>query len=145
MSYQQITLVGNVGNTPELRYTASGVEVTGFSLAVNKHWTDASGQKQEKTLWFKVSAWRKLAIMVAEHVVKGKQLLVVGELEEARMYQDRDGNTQVSLDVTANTIRFLGTRGDEEGEGETQGASASNNKGSKTRHNAPVDDEDIPF
>ena len=57
--YQQITIVGNLGQDPEMRYTASGVPVTSFSVAVSKRWTGQDGQKQEKTTWFRVTAWRQ--------------------------------------------------------------------------------------
>ncbi len=55
--YQQITLVGNLGQDPTMRYTPSGVPVTVFSLAVNKTWTDSAGERHEKVLWFRVTAW----------------------------------------------------------------------------------------
>ena len=59
--YQQITLIGNLGRDPEMRYTPSGVAVTSFSVAVNRSWTGQDGQRQDKTTWFRVSAWRRQA------------------------------------------------------------------------------------
>ncbi len=108
--YQQITLIGNLGNDPELRYTPSGVPVASFNLAVKKSWTDAEGGKQEKTTWFRVTAWRKLAEIAAQYLAKGKQVLIVGELEDARAFTDKEGNNRASLEVTAQTIKFLGTK-----------------------------------
>ena len=105
--YQQITLIGNLGNEPELRYTPSGVPVVSFNLAVNKSWTDAEGGKQDKTVWFRVTAWRKLAEIAAQYLAKGKQILVVGEMEDARAFTDKEGNSRASLEVTAQTIKFL--------------------------------------
>src|SRR5690606_15830746 len=113
--FQQIILVGNLGRDPEMRYTPSGVPVTSFSLAVSKRWNSQDGQPQEKTTWFRITAWRRTAETVSQYLTKGSRVLVVGELEEARTYQDRDGNTQVSLEVTAQTIRFLSGRGDAAG------------------------------
>lgn len=110
--YQQLTLVGNLGNDPEMRYTPSGVPVATFSLAVSRSWAGADGQRQEKTTWFRVTAWRKLAETVSQYLTKGKQVLVIGEIEEARAYTDRNGDTKVSLEVTAQTVRFIGQRGD---------------------------------
>lgn len=110
--YQQLTLVGNLGGDPEMRYTPSGVPVSTFSLAVSRSWVNADGQKQEKTIWFRVTCWRKLAETVSQYLTKGKQVLVVGEIEEARTYTDRDGNSRASLEVTAQTVRFIGQRGD---------------------------------
>lgn len=147
--FQQIILVGNLGRDPEMRYTPSGVPVTSFSLAVSKRWNSQDGQPQEKTTWFRITAWRRTAETVSQYLTKGSKVLVVGELEEARTYQDRDGNTQVSLEVTAQTIRFLSGRGEgaggnfaHEGVGAAPGAARSS-------QNAPADmdmtDEDIPF
>lgn len=108
--YQQLVLIGNLGNDPELRYTPSGVSVASFNLAVNKSWTDAEGNKQDKTVWFRVSAWRKTAEIVSQYLTKGKQVLIVGEIEEARAYTDKEGNAKASLEVTAQTIKFLGAK-----------------------------------
>lgn len=129
--YQQITLIGNLGNEPELRYTPSGVPVVSFNLAVNKSWTDAEGGKQDKTVWFRVTAWRKLAEIAAQYLAKGKQILVVGEMEDARAFTDKEGNSRASLEVTAQTIKFLSR------------ADASNSNGTPVAagHGA----EEIPF
>lgn len=141
--YQQITLVGNLGNDPEMRYTPSGVPVASFSLAVSRSWVGQDGQRQEKTTWFRVTAWRKLAETVSQYLSKGRQVLVIGEIEDARPYTDRDGNLRAALEVTAQTVRFIGQRGDsggghEMGAGNYSGAPAA-------AHNHDVQDEDIPF
>ncbi|MEM7133743.1 MAG: single-stranded DNA-binding protein [Chloroflexota bacterium] len=110
--YQQITLVGNLGNDPEMRYTPGGVPVVSFNLAVNKSWTTQDGQRQDKTTWFRVTAWRKTAEIVSQYLTKGRQVLVIGEVDEARAFVDRDGNNRASLEVTAQIIKFLGNRND---------------------------------
>jgi single-strand DNA-binding protein len=106
--FQQITLVGNLGRDPEMRFTPSGVAVTSFSLATSKRVQSADGQWQEKTVWFRVTAWRKMAETASQYLAKGSKVLVIGELEEPRTWKDKEGNTQVSLDVTATTLRFMG-------------------------------------
>lgn len=140
--YQQITLVGNLGNDPEMRYTPTGVPVAHFSLAVSKSWTTQEGQRQDKTMWFRVTTWRKQAETVSQYLTKGSKVLVVGELEEARAYTDRDGNLRTALEVTAQTVRFLSGRGDAAGhEGANfQGAPAATGGDSHA-----VSDEEIPF
>ncbi len=145
--FQQITLVGNLGQDPEMRYTPSGVPVTSFSLAVNRVWTGQDGQRQEKTTWFRVTAWRRDAELASQYLSKGRQVLVVGEMEEARPWTDKDGNQRASLEVTARTIRFIGSRGDSSGgdygnEEHAASGSGSNSSGG----GAPaMQDEDIPF
>ena len=59
--YQKTIVVGHLGRDPEMRYTQSGVPVTSFSVATTRKWSSASGEQQEKTTWFRVTCWRKLA------------------------------------------------------------------------------------
>ena len=108
--YQQITLIGNVGNEPEMRYTPSGVAVCNLSVAVSKRRTDSEGVLQEKTTWFRVTLWRRQAEIANEYVKKGSKIMIVGEVDEARPYVDRDGKQQAALEVTANELRLLDSR-----------------------------------
>jgi single-strand DNA-binding protein len=134
--FQQFTAIGNLGNEPEMKYLPNGVPVTSFSLAINKSWVDANGQKQEKTLWVRVSAWRKLAEVAAQYLHKGSKILIVGELEPARAYIDREGNPRASLEVTANTIKFLSAKNEgADGPGQAGQAADATSEGT----------EDIPF
>lgn len=112
--FQQTQILGNVGNDPEMRYTPSGVPVATFSLATNRVYTDANGQRQEKVTWWRVTAWRRDAEIVSEYVKKGRQVLVVGEVEEARAYQAKNGEWRASLELTARTIRLVGSRQEHE-------------------------------
>ncbi len=151
--FQQITLVGNLGRDPEMRYTPSGVPVASFSVATSKRYQSQDGQWQEKTVWFRVTAWRKTAETVSQYLTKGSKVLIVGELEEPRTWVDKEGNTQVSLDVTAQTIRFLSSRGDSAGGGgdfqrEPARSQANGNTTGNRSNDAYEDgptDEDIPF
>lgn len=147
--FQQITLVGNLGRDPEMRYTPNGVPVASFSVATSKRYQSQDGQWQEKTIWFRVTAWRRSAETVSQYLTKGSKVLIVGELEEPRTYVDRDGNTQVSLEVTAQTIRFLSSRGEGTGGDFQREIPDSVNNGRSSRAPQPVDegptDEDIPF
>lgn len=136
--YQQIIIVGNLGRDPEMRYTASGVPVTSFSVAVSKRWTGQDGQRQEKTTWFRVTAWRQLAELASQYLTKGRQVMVVGEIDEPDVWTDRDGNHRASLEITARDIRFL-SGGDSAGGGQEAPASVS------AGEDAPGSDEDIPF
>lgn len=133
--YQQLIIIGNVGKEPELRYTPSGQGVCSFNVAVNRKWTDKnSNEKREKTTWFKVSAWRQLAETCSQYVHKGMQIMVIGEVE-ARSYTGNDGQTYVSLDVTAREVKFLGGKGERSGSGEDYGGGYSGSD----------EPEDIPF
>ena len=144
--YQQIMLIGNLGNDPEMRYTPSGVPVASFSLAVNRTWTGQDGQRQDKTTWFRVTTWRKQAEIVSQYLTKGSKVMVIGEIEEARPYTDRDGNQRASLEVTAQTVKFLSGRGDmPAGAEQSAGASAGGGRMPQHADSHEVRDEDIPF
>ncbi len=79
--YQKITIVGNVGREPEMRFLPNGTAVTNLSVATNRKWTDkATGQLQEEVTWFRVSVFGKQAETVNQYVTKGRQVLVEGRL-----------------------------------------------------------------
>jgi len=128
--YQYTVIVGNVGKAPELRYLADGTAVTSFSVAVNKRWKAADGEQREKTTWFRVSAWRKLAEVCNEHVFKGMRVLVVGEVD-ASAYANDEGKPCASLELKARDVRFLSFQDDGK---------------QREGHRPPVDGlDDIPF
>jgi single-strand DNA-binding protein len=115
-----------------------------FSIANNRRWTDQNGQQQERTTWFRITAWRRLAetldqLTQSGALVKGKQVYVLGSLE-AREYQDPQGQTRTSLDVTADEVQLLGTRGDTEG-----GAPRPSGGGRTESTEAYRDIDDVPF
>jgi single-strand DNA-binding protein len=132
--YQKTVVVGHLGKDPEMRYTPSGVPVTSFSVATTRKWSSASGEQQEKTTWFRVTCWRKLAELTAQYLKKGRLVLVEGDID-ASAFTDRDGNARASLELTATNIKFLGGRG-EGGEGSTGGAGGED---------FPVHEDEIPF
>ncbi len=127
--YQRIVIVGNLGDDPEMRFTPSGVPVTTFPVAVNRRWTDGNGEVREKTTWFRVTAWRKLAEVCNQYLSKGRPVLVEGEVE-ASAWLDGQGNARATLELTARNVRFLGGRGNGSGSG---------------MPTEPAEDEDIPF
>jgi single-strand DNA-binding protein len=148
--FQQITLVGNLGRDPEMRYTPSGVPVTSFSVATSKRYQSQDGQWQDKTVWFRATAWRKTAEVASQYLTKGSKVLIVGELEEPRTWVDKDGNTQVSLEVTVQTIKFLSGRGEGANGGDFTREPARAQSGGKGGNNSDMmddgpTDEDIPF
>jgi single-strand DNA-binding protein len=119
--YHKIILVGNLGRDPEMRYTGDGTPVTNFSMATSEKWTGQDEQQQERTVWWRVSAWRRLAETCNQYLSKGSQVLVEGrvnpdpETGNPKTYTRNDGSVGASYDVTALTVKFLGRRGDEAG------------------------------
>ena len=108
--YAQLTIVGNVGQDPEMRYTPNGVPVCNFSVAVNRTWKNAAGEKQEQVTWFQVSAWRRLAEICAQYLTKGDRVLIVSESIDVNAWMDRDGAARANIQVTPQSIRFLSPR-----------------------------------
>jgi single-strand DNA-binding protein len=148
-SLAKVTLIGNLGRDPETRYTPSGLMNVRFTLATNRRWTDQNGQVQERTTWFNVTAWRRLAEILdgltqRGALTKGKQVYVYGTIE-TREYQDQQGQTRLSLDVTADDIQLLGTRGDSDEGGYSRPSSGSGGGRSQEPDNAPSDFDDVPF
>ncbi len=118
--YQRIVIVGRLGSDPEMRFTPTGVPVTSFSVAVNRRWTDNSGELREKTTWFRVTAWRKLAEQCNQYLTKGRLVLVEGEID-ASAWIDNEGNPRATLELQARNVRFLGPRPDSEPAAATTG------------------------
>jgi single-strand DNA-binding protein len=105
--FEQTIIVGNLGNDPEMRFTSSGVPVTTFSVAVNRKWTNSDGTPGEETKWFRATAWRKLAETCNQYLSKGRQVMVIGRVA-ASAFSGQDGSPRASLELTADSVRFLG-------------------------------------
>jgi single-strand DNA-binding protein len=105
-SYNAVTLLGNLGAEPELKYTPSGKAVANFRLAVNERYTDAAGQQHRQAHWFSVSCWEKLAELAGLYLVKGSRVLVSGRLT-SRSYEADDGSKRYAVDVVALNLVFL--------------------------------------
>ncbi len=121
--WQRITIVGNLGSDPEMRYTPSGVPVTSFSVAINRKVKLQDGSLQDKTTWFRVTAWRQLAETCSQYLSKGRMVLIEGEVEGSA-YMAQDGTPRASLELTARDVRFLGNRSDAQTGGAPAGAGA---------------------
>ncbi len=132
--FQQCIIVGNLGRDPEMRYMPDGKPVTNFTVAVNRRWTSQDGTQSEKTWWFRVACWGRLAETTNQYLKKGRQVMVIGEVD-ASAFTGQDGQARASLELTARDVRFLGGR-DESAGGDMMGGSASG---------PAQDEEDIPF
>lgn len=132
-AFQNTEIIGNVGRDPEMRYLQSGKPVCSFSVAVTEKWTGANGQPSEETTWYRVSAWDKLAETANSYVKKGMQIFVQGKIK-ASAYTAKDGTPAASLELTARSFQFLGSK-DSNGVSDDTAADAQSGK--------PTDD--IPF
>jgi single-strand DNA-binding protein len=139
--YAKAQVIGNLGRDPETRYTKSGTMNVSFTIATNRRFTDQSGTPQERTTWFRVTAWGKLAetldrLTADGHLAKGRQVFVSGRLESSE-YTSQSGEQRTSLDITADDVLLVGSRGEagEQGGGGRQSQPAA----------VAEDVDDLPF
>src|SRR3982750_3201702 len=113
-SLNKVTLIGNLGNDPEVRSTTGGNRVATFSLATSRAWNDASGAKQEKTEWHRCVVWNtktsQLADIVEKYVHKGDKLYVEGRIEY-RQWQGKGGQTAQRTENNVRELIMLTARG----------------------------------
>ena len=110
MSLNKAMLIGNLGKDPELRFTPSGRAVARFPVATSEQWTDANGQRQDRTEWHNIVVWGKQAETCGQYLAKGRQVFVEGSIR-TRQYDDKEGNKRYITEVIGQRIQFLGGRG----------------------------------
>lgn len=131
----RVTLVGNLGQDPELRYTGSGTAVCNMRLATNEAYKDAQGELVEKTEWHSVVAWARLAEICGEYLKKGSLVYFEGSLQ-TRQWEDSAGATRYTTEVRAREMMILSGRP----EGAPRGEPPKEAPRPVTTH-----DEDLPF
>ena len=112
----KIIIIGNLGRDPEMRYSTSGSPMTSFSIASNRSYTTAAGERREETEWFNCTAFGRLADTCNQYLTRGQQVYIEGRLR-SRQYDRRDGTPGFSLDVTVTEMQMLGRRGDQMDDG----------------------------
>ncbi|HUQ48130.1 MAG TPA: single-stranded DNA-binding protein [Gemmatimonadaceae bacterium] len=163
-SVNKVTLIGNLGNEPEIRTIGSGKKVATFSLATGRQWTGAGGEKQEKTEWHRCVAWNGngtgmgLADIVEKYCKKGERVFVEGSIEYGQ-YKDKEGQTRYTTEIKVRELMLLGggkggSDFDSDGDGSRSRAPArSGSKASSGSENSFDDfpaaledqDDDLPF
>lgn len=133
-NFHQTIVIGTVGTKQDLRYTADGTAVQGFSIAVNEYWNDRqTNEKREKTTWYSASGWGKTAESLAKYVQVGMNIMITGTVS-ARAYTSNDGSPRASLDIRIDNFQLLGSRGDN-----------NSQQDNEQYEGAGQDTEDIPF
>ncbi len=143
MSFNKITIVGNLGRDPELRYTPQGSAVCSFSMATTEKRRDKNGEMADQTTWFKVTLWEKRAETASRYLTKGSQVYIEGRLRTEE-WTDKDGKTRTSLEVLATEMQFIGTKGGGMPTS-TGGDDSTFDNAPMPVNNAPAGDDDIPF
>lgn len=109
-SLNKVQLIGNLTRDPELRYTPTGTAVCTFSLATNRSWTTDSGEKHDETDFHRIVAWRKLAEICSQYLVKGKKAYVEGRLS-TRNWTAQDGSQKSTTEVVIDDMIILDSKG----------------------------------
>lgn len=110
--WHQITILGNLGQKPEMKFTPSGQTVTSFSVATSRSYKKNEEWVKETT-WFRCEAWGKLAEVCNEHLDKGSKVLLVGRLKPdggtggPRVWEKKDGEHGASFEILVNEVKFL--------------------------------------
>ncbi len=155
----KVILVGNLGNDPEVKYTAGGMAICTLSLATTSVRKDKEGQQVEKTEWHRVKLFGKLGEIAGEYLKKGRQVYIEGRIEYG-MYE-KDGVKHYTTDIIADEMQMLGGQGEGGGGG---GGGYSRDRGDRAASGAPsrapqsasrpasapppsdnFEDDDIPF
>ena len=139
----KVILVGNLGQDPEVKYTAGGAAVTTLSIATSESWTDKeSGESQERTEWHRVVLWRRLAEIAGEYLNKGSKVYIERQLQTRKWEQE--GQTRYTTEIVARDIQFLDSKGSSKNP--TQGESSPTKDDSAPDVvDSNIDDDDIPF
>ena len=108
-SLNKVMIIGNLGSEPEMRFTPNGRPVTTFSVATNRAYTTAEGERKEETEWFTVVAWNKLAEQCNQFLTKGRLVYAEGRLH-THTWESQDGQRHYRTEVVANRVLFLDRR-----------------------------------
>lgn len=128
----KVMLIGNLGNSPDIKFMPSGDQITSISIATTERYKDKNGQKVEKTEWHKVIFFGKVAEIAGEYLEKGSTCYIEGKIQTRKW--DNDGVTRYATEIIANELKLL---------------SRKTSEPVNTNKQVPVhddyDDQDIPF
>jgi single-strand DNA-binding protein len=149
-SVNKVTLLGNLGKDPDIKFLPSGQAVANFSIATSERFKDKDGQWQDRTEWHNIAAYGRTAEIVRDYVKKGNKLYVEGRLT-TRSWDDKDTGKKVyRTEIVVNDLVLIGGRGD----GEAGGGGYSSNRQSSSQgsyaqaapdYDTGITDDDIPF
>ncbi|MGB0211530.1 single-stranded DNA-binding protein [Algiphilus sp.] len=150
----KVILVGNLGQDPEVRYTANGTAVANLRIATSETWRDKqSGEQRENTEWHTVVLFGKTAEIASQYLKKGRQVYIEGRLQ-TRKWQDKSGNDRFSTEVVANDMQMLGGGGPgggggsasyDDGPAMSRGGGQSAPPQQREPAGQSFEDDDIPF
>jgi len=139
----KVILVGNLGQDPEVKYTAGGAPVANISIATSDSWKDKDTQEvQERTEWHRVVLWRNLAENAGKFLKKGSKVYIEGQLQTRKWEQE--GQTRYTTEIIARDMQFLDSRGSSNNSS-TQKSSEMNDQSAADELDSEFDADDVPF
>jgi len=134
----KVILMGNLTRDPETSQTNSGITFTRFTVAVQRRFANAEGEREAD--FINCTAWRQTAEFISKYFKKGNKIAVVGSVQ-TRTYEGQDGQTKYATDVVVDEAHFTGAKDSSSG-GEVRESAPSGKKQAKLE---PVEDDDLPF
>ena len=158
-SVNKVFLLGNVGKDPEIRSSASGVQVATFTLATSDRFQDQQGNWQDRTEWHNLVAFKRLAEIVRDYVKKGSKLYIEGKIQTRSWDDKQSGAKRYKTEIIVNDLSLLSGRDEASGGsqgGYTRAASSAGSTASFDQRppagapddyaqQAEISDDDIPF
>ncbi|GKT09796.1 single-stranded DNA-binding protein [Desulforhabdus sp. TSK] len=144
-----VTIAGNLGQDPDIRYTQSGLAIANLNIAVNEFAKGQNGEMEKRTHWFRATAFGRTAEIAVEYLKKGSKVCIAGQLVQ-RSWQDQSGNNRSSVEIRINQLELLGGNGAQESQDRsgTEAYQASAQRQAQQHFNPDADyvpTEDIPF
>jgi len=142
------TIIGNLGNDPEMRYSAGGAALLRFNVASNYRARSPEGEWQDRTEWVRVTVFGQRAESLSQYLKKGSRVYVEGRLE-ARPWTDQQGQIRAGLEVTALDVEFMSSRADDEARasgtgGDDFGGGMGGNRPAPRERSAPAPSRPAP-
>ena len=138
--WHKITIAGNLGRDPEMRYLPNGSAVTNLNVATNRTYKDSNDQKVTETIWFRVSVWGARGETANQYLKKGSKVLIEGRLNVdpetggPKLFVRNDGSSGANYEMTAQNVIFLSSKSED-----------SVYQPSQEFVDPPIDEESIPF
>ena len=129
-SFNKAIILGNLGADPELRYTANNQPVTSLSVATHSTWSDATGERQQRTEWHKVIVFGRTAENCTNYLQKGSSVHIEGRIQ-TRAWEDKDGTKRYTTEIVAHSVQFI--------------SGAKTGGDAPSHDDEPIHEEDIPF
>lgn len=146
----RVTLIGRLVKDPELKYLQSGTAIANFTIASNRVYNTANGEKKEDVSYFDCLAWGKQGEIIVEYCKKGKRIAVEGRLQQNR-WEDPDGKKRSKIEIVSENVQFLDGRGDQPTAAVSESSHEIPNDVARPvpvhagSNDNPFSDEEIPF